>query len=141
MSLKPLRWMVAAAALAGVACSTVPYTDRKQLMLISPAQLGSMGTQAFSAMLQQNPPTNDPEVAGYVQCVTEPIIKTFRARHEGPQEWKLAVLRDPNPNAFVLPGGNVGVHIGILSVAKNEDQLAAVMGHELGHELARHAGE
>lgn len=136
------RLLSAAAALAtAVSCATVPYTDRKQVMLVPQGQLSSMGTQAFVSMLQQVPTSQDPEVVGYVACVTKPIIDTFRERHEGPEQWKLAVLKDPNPNAFVIPGGNIGVNVGILKVAKTDEQLAAVMGHELGHELAHHAGE
>src|SRR5690606_21395721 len=55
--------------------------------------------------------------------------------------WETAVFTDNEPNAFALPGGKVGVNTGIFSVAKNQDQLAAVIGHEIGHVIARHHEE
>jgi predicted Zn-dependent protease len=127
------------AALA--ACSTVPYTGRKQLSLLPSSQLSAMGEQAFLSMLRQAPTVSDPKVVDYIGCVAKPIVQVFREKHAGKQNWKLAVFRDETPNAFVLPGGNIGVNAGILKVAKTDAQLAAVLGHELGHELANHAGE
>ena len=55
--------------------------------------------------------------------------------------WQVTVFNDPTPNAFALPGGKIGVHTGLLKVAQTQDQLAAVIGHEVGHVLARHANE
>ncbi|GKT60339.1 mitochondrial metalloendopeptidase OMA1 [Colletotrichum tofieldiae] len=58
------------------------------------------------------------------------------------QEWEVRVIDDPHTlNAFVLPGGKVFVHSGILRVTRNEDGLAAVLGHEIAHNLAQHVGE
>lgn len=55
--------------------------------------------------------------------------------------WEYAVFLEEAPNAFVLPGGYVGVTVGLLSLVENDDQLAAVIGHEAGHVVARHAAE
>ena len=55
--------------------------------------------------------------------------------------WETAVFVDAEPNAFALPGGKVGVNTGIFTVAKNQDQLAAVLGHEIGHVISRHHEE
>lgn len=124
-------------------CTTAPYSNRKQLMLISGEQLGAMGHQAFDQMLQQAPTTDNQGVVKYVTCVTQPIVDVVARDHEedAPKEWRLAVVRDPSPNAFAVPGGNIGVNVGILKVAKTDDQLAAVLAHELGHNLANHTGE
>jgi predicted Zn-dependent protease len=56
-------------------------------------------------------------------------------------EWEFNVIRDDQVNAFCLPGGKVAVYTGLLPVAKNEDGLAAVMGHEIAHAIARHGAE
>lgn len=128
--------------LAMAACATAPYSGRKQLMLVSGDQMNAMGTQAFQQMLAQTPPSKDPEFTNHIQCVTDPIIKTVGQNHkDAPKQWNLAVIRDPTPNAFALPGGNIGVNVGILSVAKNDAQLATVLSHELGHVLAHHSAE
>jgi predicted Zn-dependent protease len=55
--------------------------------------------------------------------------------------WELAIIDEKTVNAFVLPGGKISVYVGILDVAKNQDQLAAVIGHEVAHVTARHANE
>jgi predicted Zn-dependent protease len=55
--------------------------------------------------------------------------------------WEVVVFKDDNPNAFALPGGKMGVYTGMLKVAENQDQLAAVLGHEVGHVLAQHGNE
>lgn len=112
-------------------------------MLVSGNQLSTMGTQAFGAMLQQSPPVDsNSNVVKYVSCVSQPVVDAVAKRHEdAPKEWRLAVINDPTPNAFALPGGNIGVHTGMLKVAKTDDELAAVIGHELGHVLANHSGE
>src|SRR5687767_12955212 len=101
-----IRPLVAIATLATVACSTVPYTNRKQLSLVPSGQLNAMGTQAFASMLQQAPTVTDPEVVDYIGCVSKPIVDTLREKHGGGQQWKMAIFADPSPNAFVLPGGN-----------------------------------
>ena len=125
-----------------MSCRSAPYTGRKQLSLIPASQLDAMGVQAFNAMLQQQPTTEDPEIVNYIQCVTDPIVKVVREQHkDSPKEWRLAVMKDMTPNAFALPGGNIGVHVGLLKVAKTDEQLATVIGHELGHVLANHSGE
>jgi predicted Zn-dependent protease len=59
----------------------------------------------------------------------------------GGRPWDYAVFEDTAPNAFVLPGGHVGVTSGLLLLVDNDDQLAAVIGHEAGHVVAHHAAE
>ncbi len=55
--------------------------------------------------------------------------------------WEYVVFEDDQPNAFVIPGNKVGVNTGLFKVVKNDDQLAAVLGHETGHVIAKHAAE
>jgi predicted Zn-dependent protease len=58
-----------------------------------------------------------------------------------PGPWEVVVFKDRSANAFALPGGKIGVNTGLLEVAENQDQLAAVLGHEVAHVLANHANE
>jgi predicted Zn-dependent protease len=55
--------------------------------------------------------------------------------------WEVQVFADDDANAFALPGGKIGVYTGLLKVARTQDQLAAVIGHEVAHVLSRHANE
>ncbi|WFD07548.1 metalloendopeptidase [Malassezia vespertilionis] len=64
-----------------------------------------------------------------------------RAPDAPPTKWTVHVIRDPQKNAFVLPGGNIFVFTGILPVCKNDDGLATVLSHEISHQLARHSAE
>ena len=65
----------------------------------------------------------------------------FPGRGLGDHDWEFAVFDDDQVNAWVLPGGKVGFYSGILDIMENEDQVATVMGHEVGHVVGRHAAE
>lgn len=120
-------------------CVTSPL-GRKQLMLVDDQQMDQMGVAAFQEMKTQTPIESDATVNRYVTCVAQPI--TQAARGQTPvSNWEIVVFKDPTANAFALPGGKIGVHTGLLTVAKNQDQLAAVLGHEVGHVIARHSAE
>lgn len=131
-----------AALLFSAACATSP-TGRRQLILVSDAELGQTGAAAFDQMKQKTPVEHDPEWNRFVRCVALPITEVVNRRGGPalPKEWEIVVFRDDTANAFALPGGKIGVHTGILSVAKTDAQLAAVIGHEVGHVLARHGNE
>jgi predicted Zn-dependent protease len=127
-----------ALVLAVAACTTSPL-GRQQLALFSEADMVRMGATAYSEMQGQIPVESDARVTGYVRCVASAV-----AAAAGPQQgtqWEVTVFRDESANAFALPGGKIGVHTGLLDVAKGQDQLATVIGHEVAHVLARHANE
>ncbi|MES2670582.1 MAG: M48 family metallopeptidase [Pseudomonadota bacterium] len=124
------------------ACATTTSsTGRKQYVgAVSQAQLDQLGTQAFDQMKGQKPQTQDGKQSAYLSCVVGAIVRELppQWRQGG---WQQAVFVDKNPNAFALPGGKVGVYTGIFDVARNQDQLAAVVGHEIGHVIERHHDE
>jgi predicted Zn-dependent protease len=124
-------------SLAG--CATSP-TGRKQVMLAPDAQMNSMGAQAFDQMKQETPIDSSPASNAYVRCITDPITAAARGQTDV-KEWEVVVFKDESANAFALPGGKIGVHTGIMKVAKSDAQLAAVLGHEVGHVIARHGNE
>lgn len=120
-----------------ISCSTSP-TGRRQMTLLPESQLASMGGQSFDEMKRQKPLSRNRQHQRKVECITNALLLSM---NENPKEWEIAVFEDKSPNAFALPGKKMGVHTGMFSVAKNNAQLAAVIGHEIGHVLAKHGNE
>jgi len=118
-------------------CATSP-TGRNQLLVFPSSELHAMGVQAFDEMRSQLSVESDPAINDYVRCVATAITDEFPGKSTN---WEVVVFKDDNPNAFALPGGKIGVYTGMLKVAENQDQLAAVLGHEVGHVLAQHGNE
>ena len=128
-----------AAGVAGCATTTSP-TGRTQYTMYSDGELNQMGAQAFNEMKAKQKTVSGGQQSAYVQCIVTALVRQL------PQDWQslpweTAVFVDDSPNAFALPGGKVGVHTGMFQVAKTQDQLAAVIGHEIGHVYARHTNE
>lgn len=132
---------LACTVLLAACATTTSSTGRKQYVgAVSQQQLNQLGTQAFDQVKGEKPLTQDGKQSAYVRCVVDAIV------HELPPQWQQggweeAVFVDKSPNAFALPGGKVGVYTGIFEVARNQDQLAAVIGHEIGHVIERHHDE
>jgi predicted Zn-dependent protease len=115
-------------------------TGRSQLRLFPADQMDAMGIEAYGQMKQKLPQSHDERVTRYVECVARAV--TAQARGPGaPASWEVTVFEDDSANAFALPGGKIGVHTGLLQVARNQSQLAAVIGHEVAHVLAQHGNE
>ncbi len=117
-----------------IACASSP-TGRSQLLMMPEDQLAQMGVQAFEQIKQKETIEDDPRINSYVQCVVAELTRDLGG------DWDVVVFRSEQANAFALPGGKIGVYSGLLRVAKNQHQLAAVIGHEIGHVLARHSNE
>ena len=130
-----LVWFLAAL----VGCATSP-TGRRQLLMVPEAEMDAMGVAAFDQIAQQTPQATDAEQVAYVTCVAEAIVRAL-PRSAKPYDWEVLVFADDTPNAFALPGGKIGVHTGLLEIAENQDQLAAVVAHEVAHVLANHGNE
>ena len=140
MRWKPIALALAAGmALAACATTTSP-TGRTQYMAYSDSQLNQMGAQAFTEMKSKQKTTSGGRQNAYVTCVVNALVQQLPPDWRG-LPWETAVFVDDSPNAFALPGGKVGVHTGMFTVARNQDQLAAVIGHEIGHVYARHTNE
>jgi predicted Zn-dependent protease len=127
------------ALLTLASCATSPL-GRKQLMLVGDDQMNQMGAQAFAEVSQQTPVDAEATVNSYVQCVAVPITKAA-AGPTNISNWDIKVFKSDEVNAFALPGGHIGVYTGLLKVAKTPGQLAAVLGHETGHVIAKHGAE
>jgi len=124
------------------ACSTT-MTGRKQLTLVNDAKMDELGVAAFTDLKTEGTVDKDIATNEYMRCVADPISAIIPKGGAAPNDgkWELVVFQDETPNAFALPGGKIGVHTGMLTVATTPGQLAAVIGHEIGHVLLRHGNE
>lgn len=130
--------LLSTVALTGLAgCSTAPVTGRQQLLLMSSSEAATMGRDAYAQILQEKGIASNQQQTAMMRRAGERIAQ---ANVPG-QHWEFNLINDSTPNAFALPGGYVGVNTGLFQVVKNEDQLAAVMGHEIAHVIARHPEE
>lgn len=120
-------------------CATSPM-GRKQFILIGDDQMNKMGIASFQKMKTSTKVSTNKNAERYVKCIASAIINELPAKWQN-QEWEVVVFDDGSANAFALPGGKIGVHTGLLKVAKNQAQLATVMGHEVAHVLSRHGSE
>lgn len=117
---------------------TVPMTGRSQLVDISMEQERALGLSSYKEMLGQvSVVPGGPEVER-IRSIGKRIAAVTDS--EG-YDWEFNLIRSNDANAFALPGGKVAVYTGILPVAQNDDGLAAVMGHEIAHAIARHGAE
>ena len=129
-------------------CETNPYTGRSQLLMTSVAEEMQMGAQAYY-QVKSDPKvkqSSDPREIEPVKRVAARIVEAAKRSKYADMakefQWEVTVIKDDKTaNAFALPGGKMAVYTGIFPVAKNEAGLAAVMGHEVVHALARHGAE
>ena len=124
--------------LAAVACQTVPLTNRSQLLLIPEGTELQMGLTSYQEILKKGRVSHDPALNDQVRRVGTRIAE---ATGRTDYRWEFTVLEDKQVNAFCLPGGKVAVYTGILPVTHDDAGLAAVLGHEVAHAIARHGGE
>ncbi len=122
-----------------MSCVTSPL-GRKQLIFVPESQMNEMGAQAFQQLKQTEKVDSDPAVKKYVMCVVNPLLAAAQGQTDI-SDWDVQVFKSDTVNAFALPGGKIGVYTGILKVAKSDAQLATVIGHEIGHVIAKHGAE
>ena len=126
-----------ASILIMVACITVPGTNRSAINFMSDGQMNRLGIQAYQDVLKKEKKSKNFRAAALVRQ-----IGTRIARASGEKfKWEFNLIESDQINAFCLPGGKVAVYTGILTPARNTAGLAAIMGHEVAHAVARHGGE
>lgn len=126
-----LIWSISALIL--ISCATSP-TGQKQLILFPDSEMTKMGITAYDEVKQKTPISKNQAATAYVNCVTNAIIREVPSKYK----WDITLFDDKAVNAFALPGGKIGVYTGLLNVANNQNQLAAVIGHEIAHVIADH---
>lgn len=103
-----------------------------------------LGDRVMRAIRRDPDVIDDPLVLAYVQAIWEPLLRSARQRGEigsdldASHAWEPFLVRDKSVNAFALPGGYIGVHLGLLAMTSNPDELASVLAHELSHVTQRH---
>jgi predicted Zn-dependent protease len=117
------------------ACATSP-TGRNQFIMMPAAQVDNMGLQAFETLKRQKAISQNAQYNRLAQCIAYSLT-----REVGGGQWEVVVFNDKSPNAFALPGNKIGIHTGLITLVTNADQLAAVVGHEIGHVIAKHSNE
>ncbi|MBH0197255.1 MAG: M48 family metallopeptidase, partial [Nitrospira sp.] len=145
-SIALLSVAIGSMGLAG--CETNPYTGRSQLLMTSVGQEMQMGAQAYDQITRDpnSRLSQDPKEVEPVRRVAARIIEAAKRSKYSEMaqqfQWDVTVIKDDKTaNAFALPGGKMAVYTGIFPVARTEAGLAAVMGHEVVHALARHGAE
>jgi len=109
-------------------------------MLIPESHLVEMAAMEFEKIKQEMTISDDPEGTAQVARVSMGIAKALGS--EMPDaEWEYVLLEDPSANAFAMPGGKIAVFTGLLETVESDDELAAVIGHEIAHVLFRHSNQ
>lgn len=127
--------VILAGALALSHCAQNPVSGERDFVLLSEQQEAEMGAQAHRDVLKEYAALDAPELQAYVAAVGQRLAKQS---HRPGLAWHFTVIDSPDVNAFALPGGYVYVTRGILAYLNSEAELAAVVGHEIGHVTARH---
>jgi len=119
-----------------VGCAVNPVTGKQDFVMITEEQEIQMGREYNSQILKMNPVYEDQELQEYVQSIGESLaLKSHRPN----LIYRFTVLDSPDINAFALPGGYIYINRGLMSYFSSEEELAAVLGHEIGHVTARHS--
>ncbi|MEZ5986418.1 MAG: M48 family metallopeptidase [Hyphomonas sp.] len=124
-------------------CTTNPATGRSQFVIFGDQEVATMAASAWTDMKAQTPVTANSKLKNRVLHVWEKTLAGAERKGDvAPgQSWDVAVFDTDDVNAFVMPGNKVGVYRGITELTENDDQLSAVLGHETGHVVGRHAAE
>lgn len=134
----PLLLVIAATALFGTGCQSVPYSGRSQFIVTGEASEMQMGEEAWQEMQKQTRVSKNKTYNDALNRVGKALAEVA----DKPEyNWEFKVFEMSEPNAFCLPGGKVAATTGIFPYFDNDAEMAAVVGHEIAHATARHAGE
>ena len=122
-------------------CATVPHSGRSQLNLVSDAEINQLAAKSYQQILKKEKPCTDARLTALVERVAGRIIRAAEDMDAPGFDWEVRLIEKDEANAFCLPGGKIVVYTGILKTAENEAGLAAVIGHEVAHAVARHGAE
>ena len=131
-------------------CSTAPITERKQLKLLPEHTLNRQAAQIYENVKRKTKLSTDKDKIQEIKEIgskTEKAISAYFESINAPDptnnfQWEYILIdNDKIKNAWCMPGGKIAVYTGILEITKNKHGLAAVMGHEIAHAVAKHSVE
>jgi predicted Zn-dependent protease len=119
-----------------------PITGKRQAVSLSPEQEIAMGLQSAPQMAAEfGGEYADPKAQGIVKTIGSKLVNSTQAKNS-PYQFQFHLLADPETiNAFALPGGQIFITVGLLKRLTNEDQVAGVLSHEIGHVIGRHSAQ
>ena len=131
-------------------CGTVPITDRRQLQLIPEAKLNAQAAAIYEKVKKKEKLSNDTNTLNKIKEIGKKIQDSigeyfYQSNLPDPTlnfDWEYILIDNKKmKNAWCMPGGKIAVYTGILDITKNDNGLAAVMGHEIAHAVAKHSIE
>ncbi|MAJ22719.1 MAG: peptidase M48 [Candidatus Pelagibacter sp. TMED64] len=131
-------------------CSTVPITERRQLSIIPESVLNRQAAAAYEKIRNKSKLSDDKKTLNKIKTIGKKIeeavnqyfIKNNLDNPTSSFDWDYILIdNDKIKNAWCMPGGKIAVYSGLLPITKNDDGLAAVMGHEVAHAVAKHSIE
>ena len=131
-------------------CSTAPITERKQLKIIPEAKLNAQAAQIYEKVKEQEKLSDDIKTLNEIKeigrrmenSIEEYFLKSNLQNPAANFDWEYILIDNKKTrNAWCMPGGKIAVYTGILEATKNTNGLAAVMGHEIAHAVAKHSVE
>ena len=132
------------------ACSSVPITERKQLRLIPEAKLNAQAEQLYEKVKEKEKLSKDIATLNKIKnigskienSITEYFTRSNQLDPTANFRWEYILIENKKvKNAWCMPGGKIAVYTGMLDITKNDNGLAAVMGHEIAHAVAKHSVE
>ena len=131
-------------------CATAPITERNQLKIIPEAKLNAQAAQIYEKIKKQEKLSKDTKTLDLIKNIGKRMENSigeyfYKSKIDDPTkyfEWEYILIENKKVrNAWCMPGGKIAVYTGILDVTKNTNGLAAVMGHEIAHAVAKHSVE
>ncbi len=130
-------------------CSTNPVTDRKQLLIYPETFINKQSALFYKNFIRRSKISEDKENTKLMRKIADDMIRAIdvyfkKLKIPNPTlnyDWEYNLIESEQVNAFCAPGGKIAIYTGILKYTKNKDGLAAVMGHEIAHAVAKHSAE
>jgi predicted Zn-dependent protease len=120
------------------ACAFNPLIGREQLILVPDSEMAMLGAQSWTDHRASASLTRDEALRSRVERVAQRVLQS---NGKDWRSWDIAVFEDDSLNAFALPGGKIGINSALVRFCRTDDELAAVIGHEIAHVDLRHAAE
>ncbi len=147
--MKKSLFALLATGLLMCSCSSVPVTGRKQLLLVSDAEVLSASLTQYNSFIASAPRSSSTTQSATVTRVGRRIADACETylRQNGLEAeignfaWEFNLVKDDQINAFCMPGGKIVVYEGLMNIVGSEDELAVVVGHEVAHAVAKHSNE